>query len=138
MKIPFPALGTCGLCAAAAVLAAGTAHATTLTLAGYLDTPDQVSGVLLASHDYDALIDRLAPHSAAYDSDEVASSTDLCVAYAATHRLQEARAACNEAVDVAEADPPGNTLEDHQEHQQAVDMALANQSAVDALGPSGP
>ena len=126
------------LCAAATILAISAAHADTpagkATLSGYMATSDIVTGALLASHDYDALIGRLAPHGAAFNDDEVAASTNLCVAYAATHQLGEARAACDEAVKVAKADESGITLADHKMHDQALALALANQSVVARMG----
>ena len=40
--------------------------------------------------DYAAVIHKLASHAADFDVDEVAASTNLCVAYVAMGRLDEA------------------------------------------------
>ncbi len=121
--------------AAAAVITASAAHADTesgkLMLSGYTDS---AAGVMLATHNYEAVIDKLAPHSAAFSSDEVAASTNLCVAYVAMHRLGEARDACDEAVKFAKADQPGVSLAEHRAHEEAVSLALANRAVLEKLG----
>ena len=131
-RLPYYAIA-----AVIAVIAATAAQADTesgkLMMSGYTVTADTVSGAMLASHEYEAVIDRLAPHTAAFASDEVASSTNLCVAYAVTHRVSEAREACSEAVQFAKADQP-MTLAEHKAHDDAVAVALANQATVAKLG----
>ena len=119
---------------ATVALAIGAANASEkLTLSGYTDTTDNVTGAMLASHDYSALIERLAPHSSAFSADEVVASTNLCVAYAATHRVSEARQACQEAVSLAKSEQPGITLAEHRVHDEAVELALANEATVAKL-----
>ncbi len=56
------------------------AHADTespkLKLAGFVDAAE---GTELIAGDYATVIEKLAPHSFAFDADEVAASTNLCV-----------------------------------------------------------
>ncbi len=122
------------IAAATTVLVTGPAHADTesgkLLVSAYSFTADSVSDMMLDKHDYEGVIERLAPHLFAFSSDAVASSTNLCVAYAAMHRVYEARQACEEAVTIAKADQAGISLADHKAHDQAVALALANQAAV--------
>ena len=132
MKIQTIARGA--LIAATTAVLASTAHADTesgkLQVSSYTYTADTVSDVMLIKHDYEGVIDRLAPHLFAFSSDAVASSTNLCVAYAAMHRVYEAHQACEEAVSIAKAAQSGITLADHKAHDDAVALALANQAAV--------
>lgn len=101
-----------------------------LVLSGFTDAA--AGDALMAGH-YAAVIDRLAPHAAAFDADQVAASTNLCVAYVAAGRLQEAHPACDEAVATARRDMPGATLADHLAHDNAVAIAYANRAVLDKL-----
>ncbi len=73
-----------GIAVAATLLVASVAHADTespkLKLAGFVDAAE---GTELIAGDYATVIEKLAPHSFAFDADEVAASTNLCVAYVA-------------------------------------------------------
>jgi hypothetical protein len=123
-----------GIAVAATLLAASAAHAdpesTKLKLAGFVDA---AAGTELIAGDYAAVIDKLAPHSIAFDTDEVAASTNLCVAYVAMGRLDEAHDACDEALRIARMDQWGVTLQDHRAYEDAVDVAVANRAVLTKL-----
>lgn len=120
---------------AAVALAAGAAHADAgsgkLTVAGYTDAG---AGMMLAAHDYEGVIDKLAGHTPAFSADPVAASTNLCVAYIAMDRLGDARMACDEAVQRAKDDYAGYTLADRKSHDAAVALAEANRATLAKLG----
>jgi len=119
---------------AASVLAASAARAAAtpdkLVLSGY---GDSAAGAQLLAGEYAAVIERLAPHTGDFDRDEVAASTNLCVAYVATGRLDGAQDACNEAIAMARLDPVGITLQEHLAHQDALSVAYANRAVLTRL-----
>jgi hypothetical protein len=119
---------------AASLLAASAARAATapgkLVLSGYTDAG---AGEQLLAGEYAAVIARLAPHTGDFDKDEVAASTNLCVAYVATGQLDEAHHACDEAIAMARLDPFGASLQEHQAHQDAVSVAYANRAVLTRL-----
>ena len=119
---------------AATLLVASVAHADPesgkLKLAGFVDAAE---GSELIAGDYVAVIDKLAPHSFAFDADEVAASTNLCVAYVAMGRLDEAHDACDEAIKLARMDQRGATLQDHIAYDNAVAVAYANRAVLTKL-----
>jgi hypothetical protein len=121
---------------AATLLAAAAARADVesgkLTLSGYTDAYD-AAGAQLAAGDYAAVIGKLAPHGLDFDSDEVAASTNLCVAYVATGQLDEALDACDEAVTMARLEGSGVTLDEHLAHQEALSIANANRAVLTKL-----
>lgn len=122
------------LAAVATTLLAASAHAAAepgkLTLAGFTDAAD---GVELIAGNYAAVIQKLAPHSIAFNNDEVAASTNLCVAYVAAGRLDEAHDACDEAVKIARMDSPGVTLAEHRAHDDVLAVAYANRAVLGKL-----
>ncbi|HTY49331.1 MAG TPA: hypothetical protein VMB48_06545 [Steroidobacteraceae bacterium] len=90
--------------AAAALLAVTAAHAADpgkLALAAY---SNGAAGADVMAGNYVAAISKLAPHGLEFYADAVAASTNLCVAYVATHQFTQARAACDEAVHEAKLD----------------------------------
>jgi hypothetical protein len=119
---------------AATLLVVSVAHADPesgkLKLAGFVDAAE---GTELIAGDYAAVIDRLAPHSFEFDADEVAASTNLCVAYVAMGRLDEAHDACDEAIKLARMDQRGATLQDHIAYENAVAVAYANRAVLTKL-----
>ena len=119
---------------AATLLLTSQAHADVeagkLTLSGYIDA---AAGAQLFAGNYSAVIDKLAPHSASFALDQVAASTNLCVAYVATGKLAEAQGACDEAIKMASMDRSGMTLADHLAHQDAVALAHANRAVLTKL-----
>jgi len=119
---------------AATLLVVSVAHADPesgkLKLAGFVDAAE---GTELIAGDYVAVIDKLAPHSFAFDADEVAASTNLCVAYVAMGRLDEAHDACDEAIKLARMDQRGATLQDHIAYDNAVAVAYANRAVLTKL-----
>jgi hypothetical protein len=119
---------------AATLLVGSVAHADTepgkLKLAGFVDAAE---GTELIAGDYAAVIDKLAPHSFAFDADEVAASTNLCVAYVAMGRLDAAHDACDEAIKIARMDQRGGTLQERMAYEDAVAVAVANRAVLTKL-----
>jgi hypothetical protein len=119
---------------AAMLLFAAAAHAdeksSKLTLTGYTDA---AAGAELAAGDYAAVIDKLAPHTTDYTVDELAASTNLCVAYVAAGKLDAARDACNEAIAMARLGEFGVSLTDRLSHQDPLSIAYANRAVLTKL-----
>jgi Tetratricopeptide repeat len=119
---------------AASVLAASAARADAapgkLVLSGY---GDSAAGEQLLAGEYAAVIERLAPHSGDFDRDEVAASTNLCVAYVASGQLDEAHEACDEAIAMARLNPYGVSLQEHLAQQEALSVAYANRAVLTRL-----
>jgi hypothetical protein len=119
---------------AAALLVASAAHADVespkLVLSGFTDA---AAGTQLMSGNYTAVIQKLAPHSQEFNADEVAASTNLCVAYVATGRLDEAHDACDEAIKLARLDQVSNSLTERLSKQDALSLAYANRAVLSKL-----
>jgi hypothetical protein len=80
-------------------LSASTAEpARKAVLSGYYDTP---AGRSLVAGRYDLVINRLGSHGAEFLQDEVAASTNLCIAQIETRRWDAARVTCDSAVTYA-------------------------------------
>jgi hypothetical protein len=130
-KVRFKALAST---MAAALLTTAVAHAAgpsgKLTLAGYMDAAD---GDQLMAGDYAAVIEKLAPNAAHFGEDEVAATTNLCVAYVATGQLQTARGACDEAVKTAQRDWDSLGLTERLSHTDALSVAYANRAVLSKL-----
>jgi len=122
------------LAALATALTASAAHAAEpskpLVMSGFADA---AAGEELMAGNYAAVIRALAPHGVQFDKDEVAASTNLCVAYAASGQLEQARKACEEAITMARTDEPGITLTERVAHQDALGLAFANRAVVTRL-----
>ena len=120
--------------AVAALLVTSMAHAgtepTKLTLAGFADAAE---GTQLLAGDYTTVIQKLASHSIEYGLNEVAASTNLCVAYVASRRLDAARGACDEAITMAKLDQPGAGLQERMAHEDALSIARANRAVLAKL-----
>ncbi len=123
-----------GVAIAATLLVASVAQADTesgkLKLAGFIDAAD---GNELIAGDYQAVIEKLGSHSFAFDADEVAASTNLCVAYVAMGRLDEAHDACDEAIKIARLDQRGGTLQERIAYEDAIAVAVANRAVLTKL-----
>jgi hypothetical protein len=119
---------------AATLLAASAAHADVeagkLILSGYIDA---AAGEQLMAGNYAAVIDKLAPHSLDFGANEVAASTNLCVAYVATGKFDEAHTACDEAIKMARLDQFNYTVMERLAHQDALSVAYANRAVLTKL-----
>jgi hypothetical protein len=91
-------------------------------LSGYYDTP---AGRSLVAGRYDLVIDRLGSHGAEFLQDEVAASTNLCVAEIETHRWDAARADCDSAVTYASLPSIERARQ-----QRAVAIAYSNRAVL--------
>jgi hypothetical protein len=120
--------------AVATVLVASAARADVeagkLTLSGYVDA---AAGEQLMAGHYAAVISRLAPHGTDFIADEVAASTNLCVAYVATGKFAQAHDACDEAIRLARLDESGETLLERLAHQDELALAYANRAVLGRL-----
>jgi hypothetical protein len=118
----------------ATLLAASAAHADVeagkLTLSGYIDA---AAGVQLMAGNYAAVITQLAPHTTDFTADEVAASTNLCVAYVATGKFDEAHNACDEAIKIARLDVIGGSMVERLSHQDSLSVAYANRAVLTKL-----
>jgi hypothetical protein len=119
---------------AGTLLLAGAAHADAesgkLVLSGFTDA---AAGEQLMAGNYAAVIEKLAPHAADFNANEVAASTNLCVAYVASGRLDEAHHACNEAITTARLEESDGTLSERLAHQDALSIAYANRAVLNKL-----
>jgi hypothetical protein len=122
------------LAAAATLLVASAAHADVeagkLVLSGYIDA---AAGVQLMAGNYAAVIHDLAPHSTDFTANEVAASTNLCVAYVATGKFSEAHGACEEAIQMARLEVMGEGVLERLSHQDALSVAYANRAVLTKL-----
>jgi hypothetical protein len=119
---------------AGTLLVAAAAHADVesgkLVLSGFTDI---AAGDQLLAGDYAAVIQKLAPHSTDFNVNEVAASTNLCVAYVASGRLGEAHTACDEAIRMARWDDSTVTLWERLSHHDALSIAYANRAVLNKL-----
>jgi hypothetical protein len=119
---------------AATVLAASAAHADPsspkLVLSGFVDAAD---GAQLMAGDYAGVIEKLAPHTIDFREDEVAASTNLCVAYVASGKLGPAHDACNEAITMARLMDRDTEMLERMSHQDALSVAYANRAVLNRL-----
>lgn len=119
---------------AVTLLTTAAAHADVesgkLTLSGYIDA---AAGDQLMAGDYAAVIDMLAPHTFDFTANEVAASTNLCVAYVAIGKLDAAHEACEEAVKMARLDQAGEDLLQRLSHHDALSIAYANRAVLTKL-----
>jgi hypothetical protein len=101
-----------------------------LVLSGFTDA---AAGQQLLAGDYTAVIQKLAPHAADFNVNEVAASTNLCVAYVASGRLDEAHNACNEAIRLARLDDIDVPYLERLAHQDPLSIAKANRAVLSKL-----
>lgn len=101
-----------------------------LVLSAYQDAAEGTQ--LLAGHD-EAVIEAIGPHGVRFAGDDVAASTNLCVAYIMTMRWDAARPACDAAVELAEGDVPEPDLISRELHLEQVAIAASNRAVLDWL-----
>ncbi len=136
-----------GAAALAAALITATAHAVTvhaatsadahesaahpkLVLSGY---EEQAAGADLLAGRYGRVIAELGPHGARFGGDQIATSTNLCVAYIMTAKWDAARSACDEAVTLTELDVPDRDLTSRETHAEQVALAYSNRAVLNWL-----
>jgi hypothetical protein len=119
---------------ASTLVVAAAAHADVeagkLVLSAFTDV---AAGDQLLAGDYAAVIQKLAPHSTDFNMNEVAASTNLCVAYVASGQLGEAHNACDEAVRLARWDESTVSLWERLAHHDALSIANANRAVLNKL-----
>jgi Flp pilus assembly protein TadD len=119
---------------AGTLLLASAAHADVesgkLVLSGFADA---AAGEQLLAGNYASVIQKLAPHASDFNVNEVAASTNLCVAYVASGRLDEARNACNEAIKLARLDDIDVPFLERLAHQDPLSIAKANRAVLGKL-----
>ena len=119
---------------AGTLLIASAAHADAesgkLVLSGFTDA---AAGEQLLAGDYAVVIQKLAPHATDFNQNEVAASTNLCVAYVASGQLGEAHNACDEAVRLARWDESTVSLWERLAHHDALSIANANRAVLNKL-----
>jgi carbohydrate-selective porin OprB len=101
-----------------------------LVLTGFTDA---AAGEQLMAGEYATVIEKLGPHAADFHANEVAASTNLCVAYVASGHLDEARHACNEAIMTARLEESDGSLSERLAHQDALSVAYANRAVLTKL-----
>jgi hypothetical protein len=114
------------------LLTAGAANAATsngkLTLSVYLDTPGAFS--VLWGH-YDAAIKQLQGRTANYGSEY--TTTNLCVALIMTKRFDEARPACDDAIQRAKGIMPSNVFRATANDRTLLALAYSNRAVLSWL-----
>ena len=101
-----------------------------MTLGAYTDAAEGQS--VLAGR-YRDVIDVLGSHGLRFKQDELAASTNLCVAYIMTHRWSEGHAACDEAIRFAKLEmreSPGSAAD---AHDARVAIAYSNRAVLEWL-----
>jgi len=101
-----------------------------LTLSVYLDTAGADS--VLAGK-YDVAIKQLGSHGASFQRDQIAASTNLCVALIMSRQWDQARSTCDEAVNDARFNTADNTLGARQEQQKEMAIAYSNRAVLEYL-----
>ncbi|HTB67496.1 MAG TPA: hypothetical protein VK727_14800 [Steroidobacteraceae bacterium] len=119
---------------AGTLLIASAAHADAesgkLVLSGFTDA---AAGEQLLAGDYAVVIQKLAPHATDFNQNEVAASTNLCVAYVASGRLDEAHKACDEAIRLARRNDFDVSYLERLAHQDPLSIAHANRAVLSKL-----
>jgi hypothetical protein len=101
-----------------------------LVLSGFTDA---AAGEQLMAGDYAAVIQKLAPHSTDFNVNEVAASTNLCVAYVASGHLNEAHDACDDAIKMARLGNFDTPFLERLTHQDPLSIAHANRAVLTKL-----
>jgi hypothetical protein len=125
---PLRVAALASLCFAAGAHADG-AHRK-MTLGAYTDAAE---GQALLSGRYHDVIDVLGSHGLRFKQDELAASTNLCVAYIMTHRWSEAHPACDEAILFAKLEMPESPGFALQAHDERVALAYSNRAVLESL-----
>ncbi|HEY2590606.1 MAG TPA: hypothetical protein VGI35_03355 [Steroidobacteraceae bacterium] len=123
-----------GVAAIASMCFAADAHADgahqKMMLGAYTDAAE---GQTVLAGRYGAVIEVLGGHGLRFKQDELAASTNLCVAYIMTHRWNEARPACDEAIRFAKLEMPESPGFADDAHHESVAMAYSNRAVLEWL-----
>ncbi len=118
---------------ATALLTAG-AHANAahrkFVLSGY---EEQAAGADLLAGRYVKVIEELGPRGARFADEEIAASTNLCVAYIMSANWDAARPTCDGAVALAELDVSARDLPSREAHAEQVALAYSNRAVLNWL-----
>lgn len=101
-----------------------------MTLSAYADAAE---GRSLLAKQYDKVIGALGGHGPSFKREEIAASTNLCVAEIMTHRWSEAHPACDEAIRFAKLEMPDSGRFAADEHQENVAIAYSNRAVLEWL-----
>lgn len=125
------------IAALASMCLAASAHAEAehkgMTLFAYMDAAE---GANLLAGRYGAVVGVLGSHGVRFKEDEVAASTNLCVAYVMTHRWDAADPVCDEAIRLANLEMReslGLGADAHDEHDEHVAIAYSNRAVLEWL-----
>ncbi len=101
-----------------------------MTLSAYADAAE---GRTLLAGRYGAVIQALGDHGVRFKQDDVAASTNLCVAYVMTHRWSEAHPACDEAIRFAKLEAPESPASLADVHGECLAIAYSNRAVLEWL-----
>ena len=101
-----------------------------LVLSGY---EEQAAGADLLAGRYGKVIEELGPRGARFAGEEIAASTNLCIAYIMSANWDAARSTCDEAVALAELDVSARDLPSREAHAEQVALAYSNRAVLDWL-----
>ena len=118
----------------APVTRAADAHSTAvqprMVLSAYVDAAD--GQTLLAGH-YDAVLAAFGSRGLRFKQDELAASTNLCVAYIMMHQWSEAHFACDEAIRFAKLEVPQSPRFPRDDHAVHIAVAYSNRAVLEYL-----
>jgi len=112
----------------AAARAEAPAHK--LMLAGYIDAP---GGRTLIAGDYQGVIEQLSAHGFAYQTNLVAASANLCVAYIVTRQWRDADTTCDQAVASARLQLTDTSLWGKRDRDEQMALAYSNRAVLHRL-----
>ena len=101
-----------------------------MTLSAYVDAAE---GSTLLAGRYADVIGVLGSHGLSFKQDEVAASTNLCVAYIMMHRWSDADPACDAAIRFAKLEMPESGPAAADAHAQRVAIAYSNRAVLEWL-----
>jgi hypothetical protein len=101
-----------------------------MTLSAYTDAAE---GQAVLAGRYGEVIDVLGSHGSQFKQDELAASTNLCVAYIMTHRWSEAQPACDEAIRFAKLEMPESPAFADHTYGERVAIAYSNRAVLEWL-----
>jgi hypothetical protein len=96
-------------------------------LSGY---EDAAAGPSLIAGRYSSVIKALASHGALYQHEPAEASTNLCVAYVATHQWEAADTECDAAVVAAKLAVGGAMLFERKQRDEEVALAYSNRAVL--------
>ncbi len=101
-----------------------------MTLGAYTDAAE---GQAVLAGRYGDVIDVLGSHGLRFKQDELAASTNLCVAYIMSHRWSEAHLACDAAIRFAKLEMPERPGFAPDAHGERVAIAYSNRAVLEWL-----